>query len=239
MTLEELIEQGPIVKEKCINRGGMETISGEDYGTWLMNCSQKLLSDFPDNPLTNDFVKKAKNANGNFSLVYDKLMGILKSFEGLETNKADLSIDSILSMVLNRFHKMAKSIKNRHANRTTLLIKDEYDVQDLLQGILRLFVDDVRAEDNTPSYAGGNSRIDFHLPEYDMYIETKMTREGLTDRKIGEELLIDIGRYKNSCSTLVCFIYDPKEMLENPYGLIKDLENLSTDDLTVKVFINP
>lgn len=239
MTLEELIEQGPKVKEKCISRGGMETISGEEYSTWLMNCSQKLLSDFPDNPLTNDFIERAKNANGNFSSEYDKLMGILKSFEGIETNKTDLSIDCILSMVLNRFHKMARSIKNRHANRSTLLIKDEYDVQDLLQGILRLFVDDVRPEDNTPSYAGGNSRIDFHLPEYDMYIETKMTREGLTDRKIGEELLIDIGRYKNSCSTLVCFIYDPKEMLDNPYGLIKDLEKLSTEDLTVKVFVNP
>lgn len=72
-----------------------------------------------------------------------------------------------------------------------------------------------------------------------MYIETKMTREGLTDRKIGKELLIDIGRYKNSCSTLVSFKYDPKEVLDNPYGLIKDLEKLTTEDLSVKVFVNP
>lgn len=239
MTIEELIEQGPKVKEKCINRGGLETISGEEYSTWLMNCSQKLLRDFPDNPLTHDFVEMARKANGNFSSEYDKLIGILKSFEGIEVNKMGLTIDTLLSMVFNRFHKMVKSIRNRHANRETLVIKDEYDVQDLLQGVLRLFVDDVRPEDYTPSYAGGSSRIDFHLPEYDMYIETKMTRVGLTDRKIGEELLIDIGRYKNSCSTLVCFIYDPKEMLDNPYGLIRDLEKLSTDDLTVKIYINP
>lgn len=111
MTLEELIEQGPKVKEKCISRGGMETISGEECSTWLMNCSQKLLSDFPDNLLTSDFIERAQNFNGNFSSEYDKLMGTLKSFEEIETNKTDLSIDCILSMVFNRFHKMARSIK--------------------------------------------------------------------------------------------------------------------------------
>lgn len=45
---------------------------------------------------------------------------------------------------------------NRHGNREPLKIDDEYDVQDLLQSILRLFFDDVRAEDCVPSYAGGN-----------------------------------------------------------------------------------
>lgn len=236
MTLEELIKQGPTIKAKCIDD---DIIDGEEYCTWLMKCSQKLLCDYPNNPLADAFVKKAKNANGNYVDEYNELMGILKSFEGIDARKTELSIEGILSMVLNRFHKMAKSLKNRHADRGTLIINDEYDVQDLLQGILRLFIDDVRPEDYAPSYAGGNSRIDFHLPKYDMYIETKMTRDGLADKQIGEELLIDIGRYKNSCSTLVCFIYDPKEKLENPYGLITDLENMSTDDLAVKVYISP
>lgn len=238
MTLEELIEEGPKIKAKCYS-DEYGSISGEEYSTWLMNCCQKLQSEFPDNTLTKDFIERARNANGNFEAIYEDLIGILRSFEGVDAPKDNRSIDDILAMVLNRFHRMAKSIKNRHDKRNTLEIHDEYDVQDLLGGILRLFVDDVRPEDNTPSYAGGNSRIDFHLPEHDMYIETKMTRDTLTDRKIGEELIVDIARYKNSCSTLVCFIYDPKEKLENPYGLIKDLENLSTEDLTVKVFINP
>lgn len=46
-----------------------------------------------------------------------------------------------------------------------------------------------------PSYAGGNSRTDFYLPQYETYIETKMTREGLRDKEVGEQLVIDIARY--------------------------------------------
>ena len=109
----------------------------------------------------------------------------------------------------------------------------------IIRGVLWLFVDDVRPEVCTPMYAGGNSRIDFYLPEYNMYIETKMTRKGLKDKKIGEELLVDIGRYKDSCDTLICFIYDADNQLSNPHGLIKDLEAMSQNDLKVKVYINP
>ncbi len=72
-----------------------------------------------------------------------------------------------------------------------------------------------------------------------MYIETKMTRKGLKDKKIGEELLVDIGQYKDSCDTLICFIYDADNQLSNPHGLIKDLEAMSQNDLKVKVYINP
>lgn len=239
MTIDELIEEGYKAKEQCIRADmGIKTISGEAYTTWLMQCSQKLISEFEGHPLAEEFVARAKKANGNHAKVFDELVGILRSFKEYENNKC-AHIEEILRSVLTNFHRMARSICNRHGNRATLRITDEYDVQDLLQGILRLFVDDVRPEDATPSYAGGNSRIDFFLPEYKMYIETKKTRDGLTDKKIGEELLIDIGRYRNACDTLVCFIYDPDNRLSNPYGLIGDLEKMSTPDLRVKVYISP
>lgn len=128
---------------------------------------------------------------------------------------------------------------NRHSNRATLEINDEYVVQDLLEGILRLFIDDVRPEDYVPSYAGGNSRTDFYLPQYETYIETKMTREGLRDKEVGEQLVIDIARYGEKCKTLVCFIYDKGSFLSNPYGLISDLEGLGANKVQVKVYIAP
>lgn len=148
-------------------------------------------------------------------------------------------IDITLKKICTNFHKCARSILNRHSKRATLEINDEYDVQDLLQGILRLFIDDIRPEDYVPSYAGGNSRIDFYLPKYETYIETKMTREGLRDKEVGEQLAIDIARYGDKCKTLVCFIYDKGSFLSNPYGLISDLEALSSDRLQVKVYIAP
>ena len=44
---------------------------------------------------------------------------------------------------------------------------------------------------------------------------------------------------KNYLLTLVCFIYDINNYLSNPYGLIKDLEAMSQEDLKVKIYINP
>lgn len=243
--IKELIVQGYEVKQTCEKDTKLGIIiSGEEYATWLMTCSQVLLNKFPDNQLTHNFVNKSKNANGNLEKTFNDLMGILKSFEGLENNddhekKDKLPIDMILDSIFMHFSRFAKSLESRHDSRETIKIKDEYDVQDLLEGVLWLFVDDVRPEVCTPMYAGGNSRIDFYLPEYNMYIETKMTRKGLKDKKIGEELLVDIGRYKDSCDTLICFIYDADNQLSNPHGLIKDLEAMSQNDLKVKVYINP
>jgi hypothetical protein len=53
---------------------------------------------------------------------------------------------------------------------------DEYDVQDIFHALLRLFVDDIREEEWTPSYAGGASRMDFLLPELETVVEIKKTR---------------------------------------------------------------
>ena len=76
-----------------------------------------------------------------------------------------------------RFHLVAKQLRDRHDARNTLDIEDEYDVQDLLHSLLRIFFDDIRPEEYTPSYAGKSSRMDFLLKGYDTVIEVKMTRK--------------------------------------------------------------
>jgi hypothetical protein len=94
-----------------------------------------------------------------------------------------------------------------------------------MNGLLRLHFDDIRLEEWSPSYAGGSSRMDFLLKKENIVVETKKTRKGLTEKKLGEELIIDIEKYKKhpSCKTLVCFIYDPDGLLMNPSGLENDL----------------
>lgn len=87
-------------------------------------------------------------------------------------------------------------MRRRHSSRSTLEVTDEYDVQDLLNAILRLHFDDVRPEEWTPSYAGGNNRMDFLLKDDEISIEVKMTRDGLKDKELGEQLIIDIAKYK-------------------------------------------
>jgi hypothetical protein len=129
----------------------------------------------------------------------------------------------------------------RHDNRGTLDITDEYDVQDLLNALLQIYFDNVRNEEWTPSYAGKCSRADFVLKEQGVVLEVKMTRKGLGDKELGDQLIIDIERYKGhpNCKTLVCFVYDPEGRVANANGLAKDLESQSRDGLRVVVFINP
>lgn len=152
-------------------------------------------------------------------------------------------VDAIehVNQICTRFHTTARQLQNRHAGRDTIELNDEYDVQDLFHGLLKLFFDDVRAEEWTPSYAGGASRVDFLLKNEQIIVEIKKTRQGLADRQIGEQLIIDIERYQAhpDCNTLICFVYDPEGRIGNPRGVESDLMRPDRTGLSVVVYIRP
>jgi len=147
----------------------------------------------------------------------------------------------VIKSMLSRFHLIARELRERHDSRDTLIVNDEYDVQDLLRSLLKLEFEDIRSEEWTPSYAGKCSRMDFLLKNEKIVIETKKTRNGLDEKEVGDQIAIDFAHYQShpDCKTLVCFIYDPDNKIRNPIGLIGDLENLGTDNLSVQVVINP
>jgi hypothetical protein len=158
------------------------------------------------------------------------------------TSKKEDQFDPYLLVekLCTRFHLVARQLRSRHDNRETIVLRDEYDVQDLLHGILRISFDDIRPEEWTPSYAGKSSRMDFLLKDFKIVIETKMTRKGLGAKEIGTQLIDDIARYRQhqECDTLVCFVYDPDGLVANPAGLAKDLST-EGDGFRVKVLIAP
>lgn len=148
--------------------------------------------------------------------------------------------DADLSNLFNKFHAVAKQLRNRYSSRNTLDIEDEYDVQDLLHALLRLYFDDVRNEEWTPSYAGGSSRMDFLLKEEKIVIEVKKTRKGLNDKELGKQLIEDKEKYKAhpDCKKLICFTYDPEGRIVNPKGIENDL-NSQGDTFEVLIVIRP
>ena len=152
------------------------------------------------------------------------------------------NIDPYLSIekLCSKFHIVAKQLRKRHNNRSTIEVNDEYDVQDLLHAILCIYFDDIRPEEPTQSYAGKSSRMDFLLKEHGIVIETKMTREGLGSKEVGTQLIDDIARYKQhtDCKTLICFVYDPEGHINNPAGIENDLSR-NENGLSVKVLIRP
>lgn len=147
----------------------------------------------------------------------------------------------LLDILTNKFHAVATQLRNRHSNRETIIIKDEYDVQDLFHALLKINFKDIRAEEYSPSYAGKNTRVDFLLKDEKIMVEVKKTRDSLKDKGIGNELILDIARYRNhmDCETLYCFVYDPQSLIINPRGLENDLSLQSDNEMNVVVKIVP
>jgi hypothetical protein len=145
-----------------------------------------------------------------------------------------------LRQVLMRFHLAVRQLRDRHDARPTLDVSDEYDVQDLLHALLRMFFDDIRPEEYSPSYAGKASRMDFLLKNERIVVEAKMTRAGLGAKEVGAQLIEDIARYSvhPDCGRLICFVYDPTERINNPRGLERDLGG-SRGQMEVEVMVVP
>lgn len=143
-----------------------------------------------------------------------------------------------LEQLCDTFHRAVLRPGTRHANRQGFVVDDEYDVQDLLGALLETRFSDIRPEQWTPSYAGKQARVDFLLKEEAVMVETKMTREGLNDAKLGDELIVDIERYKNfpGCKALFCFIYDPQHRIKRPDAIESDLSR-KTDGLLVRTLV--
>jgi REase_DpnII-MboI/Uncharacterized protein conserved in bacteria (DUF2321) len=155
---------------------------------------------------------------------------------------ADDTRDTLVALrqILVRFHLVVRQLRERHDTRPTLDVADEYDVQDLLHGLLRMFFDDVRSEEYTPSYAGKASRMDFLLKKESIVVETKMTRPGLGEKEVGTQLIEDIHRYSahQDCKHLICFVYDPTGRISNPKGLERDLSK-PIEKIEVEVIVVP
>lgn len=142
--------------------------------------------------------------------------------------------------ILEGFHRAVLQLRKRHDERDTLDVEDEYDVQDLLHAFLKVDFPGVREEEYTPSLAGSSNRMDFLLKAEQLVIETKMTNKSLGAKQVGNQLLIDIGRYAEHphCKTLVCFVYDPDGHIDNPASLEHDLSR-QHGKLDVRVLISP
>lgn len=245
--LQELIEEGKaFYQNPQMTYGTYPTWINEnkkaDFLKWEMTSLLLLQQEYKGHPLVTKFNKIIDEDQSNCLIkTLNSLIGILGAIEKIQPKVVNIDYELIISNILEHFNTCAIQLKRRHASRETLTIKDEYDVQDLLHALLKLHFSDVRPEEWTPSYAGNSNRMDFLLKEAHIAIEVKMTRDNLKDKEIGEQLIIDIAKYQQhpDVDTLYCFVYDPNAILHNPVGLENDLNKLSTDNFSVKVFVRP
>lgn len=155
---------------------------------------------------------------------------------------ADASLDavSVLLQIGDKYSDVLRALSKRERNRLPVVPSDEYDDQYVIHALLALFFGDIRAEEHTPSYAAGSSRIDFLLPEHGLAIELKHSRPSMSDSGLASELIIDKARYAvhPSVTHLVVLVMDLDRVLSNPRGIERGLSEASSDSsLTVTVKI--
>lgn len=213
----------------------------------IIYCCEELLKWYKDNIgyiYTNEFVDDKDEHKKNIERL-EQINNNLTSEESIVPskkikleNKNVIDVEEILNKIFEKFLVSTNQLLKRHDNRQTLVIGDEYDVQDYLHALLLLFFEDVRDEDYNQQVAGKATRVDFFLPKYGIIIETKYATEKLRDKEIANELILDIKRYseKKNVKKIICFVFDPNYNISNPYGLENDLSNDRNVDVSVKIF---
>ncbi len=191
------------------------------------------------------FENEVKVVNGGWAHHYVEITSILKYILELSKQEAQKggiqsNNDLLVHRILNNFDNFARQISRRHNNRDTIIIQDEYDVQDCLLSIFKLIFNDVRDEVYIGEVAGRNTRADFIIRDINTLIEVKCVRKGLRDKQLGDELSQDIIRYQeeSSIDKIIFFIYDKEREIGNPNSLINDLENASVKK-NLKVIFSP
>lgn len=152
------------------------------------------------------------------------------------------AIEELLQVLVRGLPRAMHPLTHRRKGAQPLTFNSEYDIQDLLHAQLRPWIADIRPEEFTPSYAGSSTRMDFLLPAYRLVLEMKRIRDKPHAAKVGDELIIDIEHYRRhpDCDRLWCVVYDPLQLIQNPTGLVTDLEgHRSTTDgsVHVRVFV--
>lgn len=163
-----------------------------------------------------------------------------KAMDRVSLLSADTGVEDRIVAICRRFPLFVEQLQTRQRRRAPFAVDDEYDVQDLLHGILKLHFEDVRPEEHTPSYAGNSSRVDFYLARERIVVEAKMTRHNLGQREVANQLAIDAARYAQmpAVDTLICLVYDPDRHCTNPVSLERDLET-SGGRIAVRAVVCP
>lgn len=179
------IEKGRVVPNASVNEN-------DEARKWYEFTAELLRQIFTTNELTDEFTGR-DNISGDVDIstgsYLRRLISIYERLDLFPQQQPDAlgvfgDTISMLQHISTRFHIIVRQLRQRHSDRPTLNIDDEYDVQDLFRALLNLFFDDVRSEEWTPSYAGSSARVDFLLKQEKTVVEIKKTRNRLGTKEL-------------------------------------------------------
>ncbi|MDN3240882.1 hypothetical protein [Glycomyces tritici] len=149
---------------------------------------------------------------------------ILRELDDFQVLRPEKTLSQLEAMG-RRLPEVFRELREQTRRHDAWVMKNEYDVQDVLSLILKGQFDDVRDEESAPSFAGSGYRMDFWLKKERIAIEVKMTRQGLSAKKLRDELLVDIVQYQKfpEAKGLFIYVYDPTHRVGNTTAFETDL----------------
>lgn len=112
----------------------------------------------------------------------------------------------LILQLCKRLPISAKALNRRRSNKTPFEIVDEYDVQDLMQAILRAYFKYSVSEEPISKLAGASSRADFAIQDLGVIIEAKYVHGPNEQDRIGKQFAEDVQSY-SQWTHLEHFIY--------------------------------
>lgn len=116
--------------------------------------------------------------------------------------------------------------KKRRQGHPVLKISDEYDAQDFVYSILRMFFDNVRDEETTPQTGGkGAYKGDFYLENENIMIELKVAKGNHGVREIKDEIAADQAHVRGFSwvKDLIVVVYDLEGVIADKRALAEHL----------------
>lgn len=145
-----------------------------------------------------------------------------------------------IKFICSRFESFARVFCSIPHGKCKIVptLSNEYDLQHVFHSLLALYFDDIRAEEPQPSLASSHTMVDFELKKEHISIELKYIKSSDDINKIKNQLLIDIPQYSaNNTCDVMCIIYDPNKVIQNPVGFKYDIEHLPNTKSKVYVEI--
>lgn len=101
----------------------------------------------------------------------------------------------LILLLCSRLNHSAKILNRRRAGKQPFEITDEYDVQDLLQAILRAYFKYSISEEPISKLSGSSSRADFAIQDLGVIIEAKYVHGPNEQDRINKQFAEDVQSY--------------------------------------------
>jgi REase_DpnII-MboI len=145
----------PMGSDEALNRIAIVYIGQEEYRVSAPAKAEGPAIEWLDHA----FVRKPDGFNSEIQVSDDLAKTIIKYVKAeleklpaaapAQRNAATTHAVDSIQRLCSKFHEVAKQLRVRHAGRKALDMTDEYDVQDLMHALLRIFFADVRDEEWT------------------------------------------------------------------------------------------